>query len=93
MIERLPFSNKRRQSVPTISRGLTVGDSYDYRVTVELINGRTKSGKFLSATRFEEGQVITVLGHRCLVSEVSPDLPTPPGRPRIATVHCLAVDD
>ena len=45
MIERLPFSNKRRQSVPTISRGLTVGDSYDYRVTVELINGRTKSGK------------------------------------------------
>lgn len=70
---------------------MTLGDSYDYRVTVELINGRTMRSKFLSANRFEEGQVITVLGHRCLVSEVSPE-PRTPGRP-IVILHCLAVDD
>lgn len=91
--ERPPLLNKSRKLLPTIAPSLTLGDSYDYRVTVELINGQTMRGKFLSATRFEEGQVITVLGHRCLVSDVSPDPPTPPGRPQIVAVHCLAVDD
>jgi hypothetical protein len=81
-----------RKRAPTIL-GLTLGDSYDYRVTVELIDGTTMSGKFLSAAKYEEGQVITVQGRRCLVSDVLPVPGTRPGAPRIVNVHCLAVDD
>lgn len=94
MTERLPLLNKGCQSLPTISLRLAVDDPYDYRVTVELKNGQTMSAKFLSATRFEEGQVVTVQGKRCLVNEVSPPDPTiPPGERQIVTMRCFALRD
>jgi hypothetical protein len=68
-------------------------DSYDYRITVELTDGKTMSSKFLSATKFEEGQVVTVQGKRCLVSDVTPAADGRPGPPHIVNVHCLAIDD
>jgi hypothetical protein len=72
---------------------VTLGDSYDYRVIVESKDGKTMSGKFLSGTRFEEGQVITVHGQRCLVSQVMPEPHASSGKPQIVSLRCFAVDD
>jgi hypothetical protein len=70
------------------------GDTYDYRITVESKDGKTMSAQLLSATRFEDGQVITVHGQRCLVSEViMPDPQAHPGRLQIVRLRCLSIDD
>jgi hypothetical protein len=68
------------------------GHLYDYRVTVELANSEA-NGRFLSSTKVEEGQVVTVGGHRCLVSAVSPDPLVRPDEPQIVFLHCKAVDE
>jgi hypothetical protein len=90
--ERLPLLIPDRSGLSTIGIGVA-DDSYDYRITVELTDGKTMSAKFLSSTRFEEGQVITVHGRRCLVSEVRPDSQAASGGAQIVMLRCLAVDD
>jgi hypothetical protein len=63
---------------------------FDYRVTLGYANSED-SDRFVSTRKIEEGQEISALGRRCLVSNVAPG-PHVPGEAQIVSVLCVAVD-